>query len=279
MIVILYLKLLKGCVITLMTREKTDKRAVVFKIISIILIIFIVASSIFTKYIELNNAMYYDFGKDVAMGIDVSEHNKEIDWNEVKRSVDFAFIRVGYRGYGTGKIVEDKYARVNMEGAKKAGVPFGVYFYSQAVNRTEAREEAKFVLSKIKKYNPELPVVIDFEYPTDDEGNRIGRLSEASLTSEKNTEVINAFCNTVEKARYSSGVYASSSVFAWNIDVDDISSSTAIWVADYNEEISHNVKYNIWQYSRTGKVNGVGSKNVDLNYWYKRGNIRNEKIK
>lgn len=217
-------------------------------------------------------AELYDFGKKVAQGIDVSEHNSKIDWQTVKseNEIDFAFIRVGYRGYGSGEICEDKYAVKNMKGAKKAGIPFGVYFYSQAITPEEARAEARFVAGIIKKYKPQLPVVIDFEYPTDEEGYHTGRLFEARLTADESTKIINAFCERIEKSGYTPGLYASSNVINNDINTDDIDSSVAIWVADYNKKPVTNTKYDIWQYSNTGEINGVKSKYTDLNYWYKR---------
>lgn len=211
---------------------------------------------------------YYDFQKDVATGIDVSEHNGKIDWEKVNDNVDFAIIRVGYRGYGTGEIVEDKYAKQNLKGAQKAGIPFGVYFYSQAVTEEEAKEEAKFVLKKIKRYSPQLPIVIDFEYPTDENGAKTGRLYSSFLGRDENTNVINAFCKEIQDSGYSAGVYASSSVLMLNIDTKALNKDTMVWVADYNSQVSFGVNYKMWQYSRTEKCDGVSSKNVDFNYYY-----------
>lgn len=209
----------------------------------------------------------YDFGKPVAHGIDVSEHNGKIDWERVSRNFDFAFIRVGYRGYGNGEIHEDKYAKDNLKAAEKAGIPFGVYFYSQAVSDKEAEEEADFVLNIVKHYNLLLPVVIDFEYPTDGEGNAIGRLSESRLGIKENTGIVNSFCDRVENKGYISGLYASSSVLKNNFNINDID-DTVIWAADYNDSVTFDVDYTIWQYSKTGQADGVSSRYVDLNYWY-----------
>ncbi len=209
----------------------------------------------------------YDFGKAVAHGIDVSEHNGKIDWDKVSQNFDFAFIRAGYRGYGNGEIHEDKYVKDNLKAAEKAGIPFGVYFYSQAVSDNEAREEADFVLNIVKHYNLLLPVVIDFEYPTDEAGKRVGRLTESQLGKEENTEIVNSFCNRVENKGYISGLYASSSVLKYDFNINDID-DTVIWAADYNESVTFDVDYTIWQYSKTGQADGVSSRYVDLNYWY-----------
>lgn len=210
----------------------------------------------------------YDFGKSVANGIDVSEHNKDIDWHKVSKSVDFAFIRIGYRGYGTGEIYEDKLASRNFRAANKAGIPVGAYFYSQATNEKEAVEEAKFAIKHLRHYDIQLPVIIDFEYAADENGNRTGRLYEAHNSRDDNAKLINAFCKTIEQAGYTSGVYASSSVYFGSINTKKLTSTALLWVADYNDEVSYDVRYDVWQYSKTGKCDGVSSEAVDLDYWY-----------
>lgn len=206
--------------------------------------------------------------QSVANGIDVSEHNGEIDWEKVKETQDFAFIRVGYRGYGNGEIYEDKYAADNLKNANKAKIPVGVYFYTQAVTAKEAEDEADFVYDIIKKYNIDLPVMIDFEYPIDSDGNAVGRLVESDNDLNKNAEIINSFVEKLEKKGYTAGVYASSSVLHNKISMKKLKKSAVAWVADYNDKVTYDVDYTIWQYSETGSVDGVSSKYVDLNYWY-----------
>ncbi|MGN0522570.1 MAG: glycoside hydrolase family 25 protein [Eubacterium sp.] len=213
-------------------------------------------------------ADFFNTSRSVVSGIDVSEHNGEIDWKTAAKSIDFAFIRVGYRGYGTGKIAEDKYAKQNLKDAEKAGVPVGVYFYSQAVNEQEAREEAEYVLDFIDGYDVELPVVIDFEYPSGEGGLTVGRLVEAGLNPQQSTQIINAFCSEISKEGYTPALYASTAVMNKDIDMAGISTDTVIWVADYSESPSYGGDYDIWQYSKTGSCDGVGSSYVDLNYWY-----------
>ncbi len=210
----------------------------------------------------------YQFNQSVANGIDVSEHNGEIDWEKVKETQDFAFIRVGYRGYGNGEIYEDKYAADNLKNANKAKIPVGVYFYTQAVTAEEAEDEADFVYDIIKKYNIDLPVMIDLEYPIDSDGNAVGRLVESDNDLNKNAEIINSFVEKLEKKGYTAGVYASSSVLHNKISMKKLKKSAVAWVADYNDKVTYDVDYTIWQYSETGSVDGVSSKYVDLNYWY-----------
>lgn len=112
---------------------------------------------------EQVEAMFENVGKK-SMGIDVSAHQGKINWAKVKESgVDFAMIRVGYRGYETGKIMEDAYFKQNASGAAANGIKVGIYFYSAAINETEALEEAAWVVSKIAPYKITYPVVFDFE--------------------------------------------------------------------------------------------------------------------
>lgn len=214
------------------------------------------------------DAVYYDFGKDIANGYDLSEHNGDIDWTALKEEVDFVFIRVGYRGYGTGEICEDENFKENIKGARNADIPFGVYFYSQATTAEEAQEEAEFVIKKVRRYQVDLPLIIDFEYATDEQGDYTGRLWEAGLSSDECTQIISAFCQKVTKHNFMAGVYASSSLYDTVISQDTLADDTVIWVADYNEKVTTDTDYHIWQYSRTGESDSIESSYVDLNYWY-----------
>ena len=131
-------------------------------------------------------------------GIDVSKHQGNIDWTKVAADgVEFAFIRVGLRGYGTeGKLVEDEYFEQNIKGALQAGIKVGVYFYSQAITDAELLEEANLVLEKVKPYNIELPIVFDVEKVS---GGK-GRANELSV--EERTRLTALFCQTVQDAGY-----------------------------------------------------------------------------
>ena len=116
--------------------------------------------------LEDGEVQYMQDGQVVShKGIDVSKHQGNIDWTKVAADgVEFAFIRVGLRGYGTeGKLVEDEYFEQNVKGALQAGIKVGVYFYSQAITDEELLEEANLVLEKVKPYNIELPIVFDVE--------------------------------------------------------------------------------------------------------------------
>lgn len=208
-----------------------------------------------------------ELGKDVALGVDISEHNGTVDWQKMKDEVDFAIIRVGYTGYSNGKICLDENVRENIKQANAVGLPVGVYYYTQATDEKEAKQEAKFVLHEIRNYDISLPVFIDFEYAQSD-GQFVGRLYESQLSADESISIINAFCTTVEKEGYSSGVYASANMLDNNINVRLLSSSSYIWVAHYAQNLGYKGSFDVWQYTDKGEMDWVESDNVDMNYWY-----------
>lgn len=118
---------------------------------------------------------------DTVPGVDVSYYQGDIDWEQVAGSgIEFAMIRVGYRGYGTGKLVEDEKFHQNIQGALAAGLDVGVYFFSQALNVEEALEEADFMLERIADYNITMPVVFDWEFVNDEA--RTANMDRRTLT-------------------------------------------------------------------------------------------------
>ncbi len=206
--------------------------------------------------------------RKVVHGIDVSKYQKDIDWKAVaKAGVEYAIIRVGYRGYGkTGGMGADNYFEQNVKGALEAGIDVGVYFFSQATTKGEAIEEAEYTLNKIKGYDIKLPVVMDFEYASVN-GKEGGRLYDANLSKKEATDVCLAFCETVEKAGYEPMVYANSSMLKNKVNASDISNKYKIWLANYTTMTSYIGEYDFWQYSSKGTVNGIIG-NVDCNFWY-----------
>ena len=151
----------------------------------------------------VHNSKFDDMDK--IYGIDVSYFQYDIDWSKVKNDVDFAIIRVGYRGYGeSGDLVLDYKFKENIKEAKAAGLEVGVYFYTQAITPAEAREEADYVYKYIKNYELELPVYFDIESVDWDSG----RLDNADLTVAERTKLCRAFCNRMISYGYESGVYA-----------------------------------------------------------------------
>lgn len=208
-------------------------------------------------------------GYNVFHGIDVSKWEGDINWNAVKKAgVDYAFIRVGYRGYGSsGNLAEDPNYEEYIDGALSAGIPIGVYIYSQAISSNEAIAEANFVLNRIKGYNITLPVVMDYEFY----GNE-GRLYDAHLTKAEATANCRAFCETVSNAGYTPMVYANKSFLTDNLNAGEISQIAPIWLAHYTNSTSYSGEYDYWQYSEEGRVDGINT-NVDCNFFLTKGDL------
>lgn len=209
----------------------------------------------------------YTFGSDGrlssgsgTMGIDVSKHNGNIDWNAVRNSgVSFAIIRCGYRGSATGVLVEDEKFRTNIKGAKAAGLKVGVYFFCQAVNEVEAIEEASMAISLVSGYGLDMPIFLDVESA----GGRGDRISK-----ETRTAVCRAFCQTVQNSGYSAGIYANKTWFNSYINTASLT-SYKIWLAQYASAPSYTAtRYDMWQYSSKGRISGIsGDVDLDIRYY------------
>lgn len=197
---------------------------------------------------------------DSEVGIDVSKWNGEIDWDKVREAgVEFVIIRAGYRGSVTGSLVVDPYFEKNIQGASRAGLDTGVYFFTQAVNEIEAVEEASMVIELLKKYDVQYPVFIDTEGAG---GN--GRADGLDVATR--TAVCQAFCNTMESEGYRAGVYASRNWYYNQLNVDGLQ-NFYIWLAEYRSEPLYQGRYHMWQYTSKGQVDGIEG-NVDMNVSY-----------
>lgn len=195
--------------------------------------------------------------EDSQFGIDVSKWNKEIDWVKVKEAgVDFAIIRCGYRGSSTGTLVEDPYFAKNIQGAAEAGIKLGLYFFTQATNEVEAVEEASTAIMLCDNYHLDYPIFIDTEGAG---GN--GRAD--TLDTDTRTRVCEAFCQTIDSAGYTGGVYASKNWLNKNLDTSKLN-RFAIWLAEYKAAPTYEGEYQIWQYTSKGKIDGIEGR-VDLN--------------
>ena len=204
----------------------------------------------------------------VADGLDVSKWSKDINWTKVKKAgVDFAIIRVGYRGYGNGDMYTDEYYTTNMKNAIKAGIKVGVYIYSQAINGAEARAEAQYCIKRVEGYNLTLPIVMDVEY-AEDSGGYTGRMYKANLSRDKLTNMCLAFVDECKSAGYKGMIYANSSMLRDKMNASQISAKAPIWMANYTTNTSYSGDYDYWQYSETGSVSGVDYP-VDCNFAFK----------
>lgn len=224
----------------------------------------------FTGWHWINGLNYYFNASGVLSStivIDVSTYNGNINWNAVKASgINDVIIRVGYRGWGTGRIVKDNRFDQNVQGARAAGLNVGAYFVTQAINTAEAVEEASFIVQEANMNGLNLPLVIDVEWAGS--GSEQGRGNY--LSAGERTAVINAFCETVWSAGRVPMVYANRNWFNNYINSPAIVPYAEIWVAQYADidETTYGGRYNMWQFRSDGSVNGI-SGNVDMSA-YKR---------
>ncbi|MDE6744692.1 MAG: glycoside hydrolase family 25 protein [Lachnospiraceae bacterium] len=199
-------------------------------------------------------------GTSARKGIDVSQHQGDIDWEQVAASgVELAIIRAGIRGYGTGALVTDEYFERNMEGAAANGIDIGVYFFTQAITVEEALEEAQYVLELIAPYDITYPIVIDVENP-----NASARAN--ALTQAQRTEIVSAFCDAIAEAGYTPMIYGGVYSLFGMLDIEQIN-HYKIWFAFYNDYIYYPYQMQMWQYTDKGSIPGIEGA-VDLNLWF-----------
>lgn len=221
------------------------------------------------QYIDGKRYFFNANGAKASLfGADFSKHQGTIDWASVKQSgVEFVILRAAVRGYGSsGNLVTDSQIAANIKGALSQNIDVGIYVFSQAVTTEEAVEEAERALDIIKGYDIKLPIYFDSEYSG--APNRTGRAD--GLTKAERTSLAMAFCETVRKAGYKAGVYASKSFFYDNLDYAALQSrGYEIWLAHYISSVTDfKYPYNIWQYTSKGSIGGVQSEYADLDIAY-----------
>ena len=210
-------------------------------------------------FVRDSSTMYYNgSGYTPVLGVDVSSHQGNIDWQKVRGAgMEFAFIRLGFRGYGPeGTINLDKNYQQNLAGAKAAGLKTGVYFFSSAISAQEAVEEANFLLQNLGGQYLEYPVVYDWE-PASKDG-RAYNLDMRTLT-----ECAIAFCDTVARAGYTPMIYYNTPVGYTRMDLSQLTGYD-VWYAQYADRPTMYYDYRIWQYTSKGRVPGIEG-NVDMN--------------
>ena len=206
-----------------------------------------------------NGRIYYTEQGNITSltGVDVSSHQGTIDWNAVSNDgIDFAMIRCGSRGYTEGNLYADETFYANADGAQAAGIPFGVYFFSQAINEDEALEEADYVLKLIQGMDITAPIAYDLEdMPT-------YNARANNLTPEQMSKNAEAFCKRIKQAGYEVMIYGNQHDLSL-YDLDSLNEE--IWYAEYNgTHPTTEIPLVMWQYTSTGTVSGI-STNVDLN--------------
>jgi GH25 family lysozyme M1 (1,4-beta-N-acetylmuramidase) len=213
-----------------------------------------------------NDFQYYgDYLRCIAgesvMGIDVSRYQGKIDWEAVRDAgVEFAIIRVGYRGSESGLINADAYAQQNLKGAAEAGLDIGVYFFSQAISPEEAEEEAYFLLNAIKDYRITMPVVYDWESVSDPNART------ADMDRETLTKCCKTFLETVETAGYRAMLYFNRRQAKLHMDISALK-EYEFWLAAYTDRMEFPYRIDMWQYTNSGRVPGIVG-DVDINVYF-----------
>ena len=206
---------------------------------------------------EQGYPFYEQDGFSNVYGIDISEWVGEIDFKKIKSSgFDFVVLRVGYRGYETGKFVLDNSLAEYLKAASSAGLRIGAYFVSQAISEEEAAEEAEFVIEHVKGYNIDMPIYIDLEDVYD-----VARTDH--LTREDYTKIVQAFLDTLTSQGYHGGIYANEAWYQEKLDLARLKDYD-LWLAKYSETPGENLAINMWQFSSEGLVSGCDMW-VDLN--------------
>lgn len=201
--------------------------------------------------------LYLSYG--ISYGIDVSEWQGKIDWDIVANTgISFAIIRCGFRGIKSSVIKEDNKFKYNIEGATRAGLKVGVYFFGTAKNNEEAIEEAEFVINLIKDYNLSYPVAYDIE--------TIGKGRLKGVDTESISDAVLTFTETVASYGYDTMIYTNRNTFTNTLYTGKFAGKL-IWLAHYTAKTDYNGEYNMWQYTNVGKVNGIKG-DVDLNISY-----------
>lgn len=210
----------------------------------------------------IRNGQFYEYThEDLVVnktGIDVSDHQGWIDWEAVKaEGIQFAFIRLGYRGATEGDLYLDEYFEYNIQAAHDAGIECGVYFFSQAITEDEAREEAQFVLDTLGSTKLEHPIAFDSEAAAEGITSRV-----AGLSVEESSAIAQVFCETIEAAGYQALLYGNGH------DLGRYSTSLResypVWYAEYGALPAYTGEYVLWQYASAGVINGIDAQ-VDLN--------------
>lgn len=219
-------------------------------------------TSPYTNTIYLHEDVFQ--GYTIYNGIDVSYYNGEVDWEKVKNTgIEFAIVRVGLRRSKDGIQEEDARYKKNIEGALAHGIRLGVYMYSSAINEEEARQDARFILDRVKDYYLSLPIIMDYEFA----GEGGGRMAWANMSKETATRNCEAFCETVKQAGRTPMIYANKDFLMNTVDGKALGQKYKIWLAQYSNDATYDGKYDMWQYSSKGSIDGITGY-VDGNFWY-----------
>lgn len=184
-------------------------------------------------------------------------------WQKNRPKIPMCILRSSWTAQDSFRLSKDKSFDANIKNAYKGGLKVGIYHYSQAISETEARKEAEFCLKTIAKHkgNISLPVFFDWEF-----GGRLSSSRARKMGKQRCGQICDAFCNTIKRAGYKTGVYANLSTLTAFLP-SDLYKRWPIWVAQYHSRCDYKHTHIMWQYSSSGKVSGISGR-IDMNWWY-----------
>lgn len=211
----------------------------------------------------IHEAKFNNFKKTFI--IDISQYQTNVDFNKVYAAgIDGVILRVGYRGYKYGAFNADTSFDKYYTQAKAAGLKVGAYFFGQPDSLSDSTDETNYILALLKGRALDLPLAYDLEYATNDSG-LTGRLYEAKFTKAQLTSIVNNFCSIVRNRGYEPMLYTGCSLLTTKMNGADLTCS--VWIARYNEFVDYKCNYTMWQFTSTGKVDGVNG-NCDVSVLY-----------
>ena len=208
---------------------------------------------------EEGRLSYKDGKREAVLGVDLSKYNGNVDFKKLKDAgIQFAMLRLGSRGYGSGTItLDDKFVEY-AQNAAVSGIMTGAYFYSSAINETEAVEEANYIVGAVSGFNVKYPIAIDIERVSGDSSRT------EKLTNEERTKIVKTFCDTVRGYGYNPIIYSTRDMLISGLNLEELDEYD-VWLADEKIPTDYPYRFSIWQYSQRGNIEGVdGDVDLDL---------------
>lgn len=208
---------------------------------------------------EEGRLSYKDGKREAVLGVDLSKYNGNVDFKKLKDAgIQFAMLRLGSRGYGSGTItLDDKFVEY-AQNAAVSGIMTGAYFYSSAINETEAVEEANYIVGAVSGFNVKYPIAIDIERVSGDSSRT------EKLTNEERTKIVKTFCDTVKGYGYNPIIYSTRDMLISGLNLEELDEYD-VWLADEQIPTDYPYRFSIWQYSQRGNIEGVdGDVDLDL---------------
>lgn len=195
---------------------------------------------------------YYEDSEKVSqVGVNVSADDGDINFKRLKKAgVDYAMVRLGSRGYGSGNLMADEMFYENLRKATEAGMDVGVTFFSQAVTKEEALEEATRVIEGLQGFTITYPVAFDMEYVKNDTARVQG------LSRDAKTEIARTFMDAIAQAGYNTILYGDKEWMFRRLDLSKLVGYD-VWISQEQDTPDYPYKFTMWEYTKSAKLDGM----------------------